>query len=203
MRGGCGIPYIELMGKVEDWELLKTKTESLREFSIPNDNYLDKWLNQLTQVLDHFISASQGKPDLSFWGSVCNLSQGSGVKGNPVTGWIQVFFPYLNKTFNNKPVSNLSMVNWMKAFEECKKIGVNKALQNSMTKQKSWEDQFIAGVPLNDLPSGLSKASVQMKWLNDNSEQELLFYGGLVATYQHLDGALEIRSGWGVVEERK
>lgn len=199
MMCGCGIPYIELLGNVEDWELLKKKTESLREFSIPSDGWLGKWLDQLGPVLDHFISAAQGHPDLFFWGSVCNLAGGSGGKGSPVTGWVQVFFPYLTKSSQGKPKKNKCILNWAKVYEEAKTKGVENVLAQSQV-WDGWGSQFVVGVKLDDLPSGLSEAPVHVIWLNDGSEQDLFFYGGLVVTYQHPDGALEVRTGWGVVE---
>jgi hypothetical protein len=41
-----------------------------------------------------------------------------------------------------------------------------------------------------------------MEWGDgrEPAEEEYEFYGGLAAMYQHPDGALEVRTGWGIVE---
>jgi hypothetical protein len=38
-----------------------------------------------------------------------------------------------------------------------------------------------------------------VKWADVGKEQDLKFYGGIFALYQHPDGALEPRTGWIVV----
>jgi hypothetical protein len=59
------------------------------------------------------------------------------------------------------------------------------------------EGQFVK---LREFPAGLARAPVHIVW-DDESEQDVLFMGGLTAVHQHPDGALEVRTGWGVVEE--
>ena len=89
MRAGCGFPSIALKGTLADWVSVRRKAEALRRFK------LGWWLDVLLPVLDQFVAAAQGSPDLPFWRSLCNMYGASGRIKPPVTGWLQVFFPYL------------------------------------------------------------------------------------------------------------
>jgi len=89
MRCGCGIPSIELTGTLDDWKQLREKTEKLAQYD------LEWWIKELLPVIDKFVEACQGKPDLLFWNSVCNIYGASGMSTSPISGWVQVFFPYL------------------------------------------------------------------------------------------------------------
>jgi hypothetical protein len=191
--GGCGIPYIELMGTVDDWKKLREKVSALSRFSLEEDKHLELWLKEMISILDHFVSASEGSPDLYFWGSVCNLGGGSGSKGKPLTGWITVFFPYL---IDNRKNADLPM--WRKAYFEAKTKGIERVLAESQT---NIPDFVLGGLPLTKIPQGIFKADVLAKWLDINKEEKLIFYSGLTTLYQHADGALEVRTGWAVLEE--
>jgi hypothetical protein len=88
IRGGCGIPWIELLGTVADWRLLKRKAEGLRRFQVDGKSHLGlchfkQWLDNLIPLLEQFVSAAEGHPDIVFWGSVCNMDSGSGTQENP------------------------------------------------------------------------------------------------------------------------
>jgi hypothetical protein len=84
MLCGCGIPSIELTGTVDDWRKLRQKAEVLKRFG------LAWWTEELFPVLDHFVSAAAGQPDLKFWKSVCNLHGASGGWSSFVTGTRQI-----------------------------------------------------------------------------------------------------------------
>ncbi|KAA6392672.1 MAG: hypothetical protein EZS28_011799 [Streblomastix strix] len=197
---GCGIPWIELLGTVDDWKLIREKTAQLRSFGLASDKHLVEWINQVLLALDHFVSAAEGHPDLFYWGSVCNLSGMSGIKGSPLTGWIQVFFPYLIGEDENKPNKNWGISQWYRAYEQAKRLGVEGALKES---QQDGGRGYPYGIELREFPSGLSKAPVEYENLETGEKMNLTFYGGIVATYQHSDGALEARSGWAVVEQKE
>lgn len=36
LLGGCGLPYVILEGSLEDWKLILTKMESLKEYNLDN-----------------------------------------------------------------------------------------------------------------------------------------------------------------------
>ncbi|KAA6313587.1 MAG: hypothetical protein EZS28_055729, partial [Streblomastix strix] len=99
----------------------------------------------------------------------------------------------LRLTNNNRRVSQ-----WHRAYEYAKKLGVEGALEKSQ--QRGGAHDYVGGIKLREFPSGLSKAPVEYENLETGEKMNLTFYGGIVATYQHSDGALEARSGWAVVE---
>jgi hypothetical protein len=80
---------------------------------------------------------------------------------------------------------------------------VEKALQEaeSLRGKSYFDDERVpGGVELKELPSGLSKAPVQMIWLDKGGLVEnLMFVSGQAAMHQHPDDALEVRTGWAIV----
>lgn len=90
----CGIPSITLLGTTEDWVSIKNKVEKLSKFN------LEWWTEGLSKVIDQFISASQGNVDVRFWNNIIKINGGSG--GPFISGWINVFFPYLRGDRQNK-----------------------------------------------------------------------------------------------------
>lgn len=90
----CGIPSITLLGTTEDWTSIKDRVEKLSKFN------LEWWTVGLSRVMDQFILASQGNADVKFWDNILKISGGSG--GPFISGWINVFFPYLRGDRINK-----------------------------------------------------------------------------------------------------
>jgi hypothetical protein len=90
----CGIPEITLLGSTEDWKFLRLRASQFSEFD------LDWWTKELIPVLDHFVRASEGRPDPRFWEGIYKEQSMSG--GDRINGWISVFFPYLvqNKVYS-------------------------------------------------------------------------------------------------------
>jgi hypothetical protein len=212
MTTGCGFPRIDLLGTVADWRLLRSKAAALREFqpdgAVSEDvGFLSVWLDALLPALDHFVAAAEGHPDLAFWGSVCNLCGSSGGPEEPVTGWIGALFPYITAR-SAELVPNPSLNLWRECFEVAKSYGVEKALELAKEAERLGMDAegkpwLNYGIELVEFPAGLSKAPVHVQWLDVNKEQDLLFYGGVLALHQHPDGAVEARTGWGVVDSSK
>lgn len=83
----CGIPEITLLGTVDDWKNVRARASTLAEFE------LSWWTDALLPILDHFVNASQGRANASFWDSFYKPGGGSG--GPKVTGWVNTFYPYL------------------------------------------------------------------------------------------------------------
>lgn len=67
---GCGIPSVTLEGTPDDWKLLREKTRKLGEFGVR------EWTEKLDPILEEFVSASEGKPNLKFWWNMA-------IKGRP------------------------------------------------------------------------------------------------------------------------
>jgi len=107
---GCGIPSVQLTGTPEDWIAIRERAEKLSQFG------LDWWLKELLPVLDHFVSAAQGNPDVKFWASVVNKYGLSGMK-SPANGWIQCFFPYILKNGGGYK-KNPCLPDWMKYYNK-------------------------------------------------------------------------------------
>lgn len=76
-----------LAGTVEDWKAIRTRSAKFAEYG------LETWIEALDPVLDQFIGAKQGTPDVEFWKSMFRYHSGSGPA--VLTGWANVFFPYL------------------------------------------------------------------------------------------------------------
>jgi hypothetical protein len=216
VRGGCGIPWIELLGTANDWKTLREKAGQLREFEVPPPppsprprwppgpekglEFYKEWLDCLLPALDHFVRAAEGAPDIAFWGSVCNMAGGSGSAGDPINGWINVFFPYLRPEFQNRLNCGIQ---WQRNYEFAKMNGLKNAVQlvESGGGKESWQATApIGGVRIKDIPSGMVKAPVRVNWIDAGRETVLDFCAGIFALHQHPDGALEPRTGWAVVE---
>lgn len=86
----CYIPVITLLGKVEDWELIRDKVNSFDSFG------LSWWTDYLKPVIDQFILAAKGNPNIDFWKSWYKEGGGSG--GPFISGHINALFPYVGKT---------------------------------------------------------------------------------------------------------
>ena len=97
----CGIPSITLIGTPDDWKKVLDKTRALRAFGF------DWWVKDLEPILEEFIKASEGHPDISFWKDIVNKTRPQTIQG-PVcskkqpkmtkfNGWFLKFFPYDNK----------------------------------------------------------------------------------------------------------
>merc|ERR1712080_544227 len=106
----CGIPSIELTGTLGDWKYIRKKANELT-----NRFELQWWGKHLLPVLDQFIVACTGKPDVMFWKSVCNLYGASGGWSSYVTGWVQVLFPYIRSGGHLK--QNNALGNWKKNYD--------------------------------------------------------------------------------------
>ena len=86
---GCGIPYIQLDGTLEDWENVLEKANSLKKYN------LSWWIDQLVPILDQFIQAKKGNIDVEFWKNMIKEKNGSGFYDpGYISGWICKFFPY-------------------------------------------------------------------------------------------------------------
>jgi len=168
---GCGIPFIELTGTVEDWVSIRERAESLKEFD------LEWWINDLVPILDQFVEAAKGNADTNFWKSICNLYGGSGMR-RPITGWIQTFFPYVIAYNRNEGRCD--------ALERNKYLGEwKKSIESNSTDDLDGGFRSGSGcgngVDLKRIPSGISTAPFTYLDLMTNTSYSMSFNGGLVA----------------------
>jgi len=93
---GCGIPYVTLLGTVEDWEMLRKKADGLLQYDIENkDPVMKKWHGLLSKVLDEFVKSAKGESNLEFWDKVAHYKRG-GSGPSYLSGWVTVFACFNN-----------------------------------------------------------------------------------------------------------
>lgn len=74
---GCGIRNVHFLGTLADWQLLRSKAERLKDFTMPSpsayqsihadfSNYIDGVL----PILNEFILTYQGQVDNKFWDQI-------------------------------------------------------------------------------------------------------------------------------------
>ena len=162
----CGIPRVTLTGTVEDWRSIRTRAENLSEFEC------DWWIKSLVPVLDQFVAAAEGNPDIKFWDTLYKQDGGSG--GPHCTGWCNVLFPYL--TDNKGTLSeNQFAKNWNRYNSDY-------------------------GPTMDAYPNSVS--STPFKWQIGMGTYDMAFLGGLVGTHQHEDLSIEPAIGWAVLDKK-
>lgn len=79
----CGIRNVHFMGTLDDWKVLRQKTEQLKSFAIPNQrgDGFDTYVDGLLPILDQFIEAYQGNVDYQFWNTVMDIKHEYGGSG--------------------------------------------------------------------------------------------------------------------------
>ena len=78
----CGIRNVHFMGTLEDWNLLRSKTAQLKNFTQPNRDSFSSYIDGLLPILDQFIQTYQGNVDNEFWNKVMDMEhEGGGVSG--------------------------------------------------------------------------------------------------------------------------
>ena len=104
---GCGIPYINLEGSLNDWKEIKKKTESLKKYK------LNWWIDNLIPILDKIIKTKEGDIDINFWRDFINVNKKDITRYGPsgmrkwtekvdvIKGWIIKFFPYDKRGYKN------------------------------------------------------------------------------------------------------
>lgn len=192
MACGCGFPKIELTGCVADWEHIRAKAEKLREFD------MDFWLDVLLPVLDEFVMAARKEPNLAFWRSLVTSSGASGMPGDPVTGWLQVFFPYLNASgFQGMNQSDMKLKRNTTLANYQESMKTNTSLSNT----KFPYEGMKRGTKLELFPPSLSTAPVLYTDLTTDKSYNMMFCGGVTTIVQHDDMTLEPVIGWAVLDK--
>jgi len=104
-RSMCGISKVTLLGSEADWTKLRARAEALG--SRMTEEFRDLWLPKLLPVLDQFVAAYQGDVHHGFWQSMVKMRHksafGSGESSEDyITGWVQIFYPYLKNGYLNR-----------------------------------------------------------------------------------------------------
>jgi hypothetical protein len=80
----CGIRNVHFMGTLDDWKILRQKTEQLKSFVLPSNKYgggFDTYVDGLLPILEQFIQTYQENVDHKFWNKVMNIEHVSGESG--------------------------------------------------------------------------------------------------------------------------
>lgn len=85
---GCGFPSIIIEGTLEDWELIKQKTEDISKYD------LSWWTRNLFPIIDEFINVKKGEVNKEFWLRTFRHKNGGPYEPRYFDGWICNFFPY-------------------------------------------------------------------------------------------------------------
>jgi hypothetical protein len=74
----CGIRNVHFMGTLDDWKLLRQKTEELKKFSTSDRLSFSSYIDGLLPIIDQFIQTYQGKVDNQFWNKVMDIEHVGG-----------------------------------------------------------------------------------------------------------------------------
>jgi len=213
---GCGFPEITLTGTPADWESVRRKAENLRKYD------LDFWLDGLLPALDHFVAASHGSPDLDFWRSLCNINTGTSFPNyTPLTGWVQVFFPYLIEPGRDegfgRPADvaaagapkkamrrNDAIANYAESIAH--KVNLSNFEASKPKPVGNMRASFqppigtLRGVKLEHFPPGVASAPFVYKDVSTRKTHKMAFMAGVTCLVQHGSGAIEPKVGWAVLD---
>ncbi len=166
-ESGCGIPYITLKGRPEDWKKI------LQEIDKLNGIGLGFWVKELKPVLEQFYLSSTGQANEFFWQGMVKEGQ---PYGSCISGWFIKFFPYLEGL--GQEVANFSENSaYEKKFK--KEYYINPYIRGF--------DYLTACYDFNDLPESI--VDVPVTWKNyfkiPNETKNLQFHAGFVGMRQN------------------
>jgi hypothetical protein len=173
----CGIPEVTLTGTVDDWTRLRHKALALAEYG------LEWWTRLLAPLLDEFIAAASGRPDLAFWRHLFKEQSGSG--GTKIRGWIHLLFPYVT---DGGPEANLLENSVLRG-----------AGGTSPIRDKGGPAAWVVENEMSPecIPLGLARAPLSWIYFEETLAMELI--GGFVGVAQDPRGlAVRPAIGWAV-----
>jgi len=160
----CGIPQINLLGTLEDWKKFQQVALQICDLLEITD-----WKNQLGDVINNILKCLEGQPtkeNLKFWCDMYREGHHSG--GNHISGWINLFFPYVKR---GEEIIISENADYMKG-------------------KKGW----FGGRNVTSYPAGISSAPVLC---NDRGrEVDLKYYSGQIGLRWNTDYQ-ELSPAWG------
>lgn len=166
----CGIPEITVTGTPDDWRSIRRRIDVIEEFE------LEWWTRSLAGIIDRFVDAADGRPDVAFFKRIYKPRESYGE--DRVTGWIARLWPYVRED------------------------GAFRARNPLLAERLSWEppessSSFSApGVPPSSVPAAPSSCLVNVRDPLGQRLGDAVFTGGLLAVEQDPDGRLVPRAGW-------
>lgn len=164
----CGIPTITLTGTESDWERIIWKTTALLPFQC------EAWVRNLLQVLNKFTLAFKGEADPSFWTNLYKIEGPRGSGGTSISGWVNVFFPYLNNWSSPGEFSRPNQTAITQIFDRGRGPG-------------SAPDQFPLGI-----------TSTPFIWEYLETTIPMQFLAGFIGTTQDASKVVRPVQGWGI-----
>jgi len=160
------------------------------------------------------VAAARGKPDSDFWRSLCFINTGTSFPVyEPLTGWVNAFFPYLIKpghesfgsfaeTADGKAKKSLEKNPCMSHYTVSAKSKVNVENFGKDGASSDFRPTGVErGVELELFPPAMSSAP--FLYLDDITQikHTMAFFGGITCLVQHeKDGAIEPKMGWAVLD---
>lgn len=146
----CGIPKIVIKGQQSDWINLKKHFNMIaKELDMP------WWAEQVNPILDEFVNAFNKKFNMEFWRGIYKYVDARGSGAVPgINGWINRFFPYLDK-----PKSSF--------------LGMERSLE----RRSSWTE------PLKFEEFPIGRSMVSMTWNNRGTKEKLKLHTGFWGVY--------------------
>ncbi|CAF1489604.1 unnamed protein product [Adineta steineri] len=96
----CGIRRVHFLGTLDDWLLLRQKTEQLKSFTTFQDDFYT-YIESILPILDQLINTYQNKVDNEFWDKIFNVEHKGPESGSytKLTGWfLQLCYGLHTKT---------------------------------------------------------------------------------------------------------
>lgn len=196
----CGFPSVTLEGTLDDWQRLRAHAATLirqrctKEFS-------EEWCRALLPVLDKLVEeykagatapgsrswVSRAAPDEKFWNSMVKRggTSGSGAR-TWFSGWVNVFFPYIERSPNRWCVAYSPTNGYVKEGRDGGHYGMFDAPKG------------VDGPDCADFPKGLAEAPVT--WQYHGSDLKLKFKAGFIgATQDPQTMVVRPKVGWFIV----
>ena len=148
---GCGFPYINLQGTLQDYKQLKMKIEGLKGYLI------DDWIYKLIPIIDKIIETKKGNIDKQFWDNIITNKKTVYKELVPllpsserhkvvekekieIFGWIFDFFPFKIKNEGIKSLDNDEEIKIYKSYH----IKFESLLRNDI---KIYENSDFSDLP--------------------------------------------------------
>lgn len=178
----CGIPFVTLLGTVDDWKALSERVRGLAAFGD-----IGWWLNDVTDIVDRLLQAAQGQVDKNFWNSIYKSRSQSG--GVSITGWIVKLLPFIKgrgDALERNPVLGA------KCYPHETRGGFSRGYGR---------DEADLGrdttITTSRLPSSIS--TVPFIWNYFGEQLNYQFCAGIIGyTQNERDGSLRPQMGWAV-----
>jgi hypothetical protein len=102
----CGFNHIKLIGELDDWMLLKNKTEQLSNYGC------EKWklyISNVVTIIDEFINCFTSSPNITFFEKIiiAEYNHSSYESYDTLSGWILDLFYGFNKKYSTTDVPDL------------------------------------------------------------------------------------------------